>query len=60
MSAMCRYSRYLFLVPLVDKTSKAVCKAIQSILDRVGRFPIVKSDSGGEFNSSPQLMNYMV
>ena len=50
LTAQCRFSRYLFLVPLTDKTAQAVCKGLKTIFDRVGRFPIVKSDFGKEFH----------
>lgn len=50
-TAICTFSQYPFAVPISDKTSATVCKALMPILGQTNRCVELLSDNGPEFRS---------
>jgi len=54
LSAQDVFTKYLFLIPLRDKTAEHVTDALMKIFLSQGYYPLVKSDLGSEFIHSIQ------
>lgn len=54
LTAIDCFSKYLFMVPLRDKTAAHVAHALVQIFLKHGFYSVIKSDNGGEFISELQ------